>query len=217
MLPIVTKCRTNSSRRAPTPSARPANTATNLTMVGALSRFDQSVPYSAASEAGGSAAGVTAPMHGQIAVHPRTGATTRRLVMTAPPPSFRTENLRKRSRGGNRTPAFVSSDAVPVRNPTGLVKGRVDSGNDHRSDSIPSKSRRISDPDVEPVVASQLSVRTRDSSAVGLAVQCEDVSGDFLTQGVGGGEVDRGAQAVCGQPLVPRPSSPRFQGECHPW
>lgn len=201
------------------PSVRPVNTAASPTTAGALSPLDESILHTAETEAGGSTAGVTAPMHGQIEVDPRTGETARRLVMTAPAPSFRSENLGKRSRGGTRTPVSISSSAVklPVRSRTGrLVKGRADSGDGRRSDSIPSKSRRISDPDTEPVVTSQLSVRRRES-AVAVAVQGNDASEGCLMQGVGGGEVDRGAQAVRGQPLVPQPSSPRPQAECHPW
>lgn len=192
------------------------NTATSVVMTEMLSPFDQSVPRTAATEAGGNAADFAAPMHGQIAVGHRAGETTRRLVMTAPPLSFRTQNLGKRSRGRNRTPVFIGNSAARGKNRPGLATGRVDSGNGRHSDSIPSKSRRISDIGVEPVLTSQLSVRRREA-ATGLAENCESFSGEFLMAEAEGGGVGCGAQAVCGRPLVPRPSSLRTQGECHPW
>lgn len=207
----------NRSRRADTsrgvlaPAMCPADAATSATATGVFAPFDRSEPRTAAAEADGDAADVAAPMHGRIATGHHPVETARRLVMTAPPPSCRTGDLGKRSRGGNRTPI-----SAPGRNRTGLAKGRAAFGNDHSNGSIPFKSRRISGPDVEPVVHSQLSLRRREAAA-GLPVPCDDFSGGFLTQGTGGGQVERGTQAVCGRPLVPRPSSPRAQAECHPW
>lgn len=192
------------------------NTATSLAMTEVLSPFEQSVPRTAATKAGSNAADVAAPMHGHLAVGGHhTGEVPRRLITTAPsPPPIQTDNLGKRSRGGPRTSTINST--VTVGNGTGLARGRPASGDCRHSNSIPSKSRRISAPDMEPVMASQLSVRRREAVA-GLAVQCDPVSEDFFMQRAGGEEVNGGAQAVCGQPLVPQPSSPRAQGECHPW
>ena len=208
---VTTVSRTDSSGRGPKPSVRTVNNAIpDEATTRSTSPYHQSELCAAARAAGGASADLAAPMHGQPAVDSHTGRATTRLAMTAPPSSSRTKNLGKRSRGGNRTPRSTSSTASPAKNRAGLVFGRVDSGSGHRSDSIPAKSRRVSDPDAEPVVTSQLSVR-RPEVCAGLAVGCNDFSGDVLTQVAGG------AQAVFGRPLVPRPSSPRAQGECHPW
>ncbi|CAM9131600.1 unnamed protein product, partial [Scytosiphon promiscuus] len=78
---------------------------------------------------------------------------------------------------------------------------------ERRGSSILSKSDRVADVDVEPI-QNHLSVRRR--TAIGYHTTTSNGFDEGLARG-------RGAQAVCGQPLVPHPSSPRVQGECHPW
>lgn len=117
---------------------------------------------------------------------------------TAPSATVHTKQPEKRSRGGNLT-SFRTRRTLSKR-PTTSARERLGS-------SVPSKFGRVAEIDVEPI-QNQLAVRRR-GAVEGQTTACDGFN-EELPRG-------RGAQAVCGRPLVPRPSSPRGQGECHPW
>lgn len=155
--------------------------------------------------------GFTVAVHGS-AGHPHMPpATTRCLVATAPPFPAESEKSGKRIRAGHQS--FSSTRKRPS-----LARGRTaPTGHGHYSGSIPSKSRRVADNDVEPVLTSRLSARSRGADA-GPALQRDNAFVGNITVGMGvwGGK-GRGTQAGCTRPLVPRPSSSRPLGECRPW
>lgn len=212
--PVNLPDRTDHGRRFEAPSGNQGEAAARVKRTGGgVSLARRTVRWAATGEDHG-AGGAAAPMHGQTVASPHSAATAQRLVMTAPSPPGREENPGKRSRGENTATRTPSADGVRAKKRPSLAEGLAASGHGQQSPSIPSKSRRVPGVDIERGLACQLPVK-QSEGVVGQTLLRDGHAGDSSTGGAG--VAGEGAQAVCGRPLVPRPSSPRTQGACHPW
>lgn len=157
------------------------------------SSFEPPMPWE--KQPGDATAGMPAPMHGQATAghrsrHHRTAAT-------------------KGERTRNGTPASTSAtiNSPPARRKRqSLAEGLAASASGRQSSSIPSKSYHVPDVVAQTVLASSLSARRPETTAVPI-----DGSDELRARG------EEGVQAVCRWPVVPRPCSPRSAAECHPW
>lgn len=173
----------------PSPHLSDDNKNTKIT----YSSFESPMPWE--KQPGDATAGMPAPMHGQAAAGRRS-----RHHRTAAANGERTRN---------RTPACTGTtiNSSPARRKSSsLAQGLAASANGRQSSSIPSKSYHVPDVGAETVLASWLSVRRPETTAVPI-----DGSDEVRARG------EEGVQAVCRWPVVPRPCSPRSAAECHPW
>lgn len=202
-------------RRFEAPPENPGEAAASVKRIGGGVSLARRTLRSAAIREDDSVGGAAAPVHGQTEAGPQSAATARRLVMTSPSPAGGEENPGKRSRGESTATTGPGADSPHAGKRPSLAEGLAASGLGQQSSSIPSKSRRVPGVDVERGLASHLPVKESEG-VVGQTLLRGGYAGNASASGAAG-VAGGGAQAVCGRPLVPRPSSPRTQGACHPW
>ncbi|CAM9252597.1 unnamed protein product, partial [Ectocarpus sp. 12 AP-2014] len=159
----------------------------------AYSSFEPPMPWE--KQPGDATAVAPAPMHGQATAghrsrHHRTAAAKG-----------------ERTRDGTQASTCATINASPARRKRqSLTEGLAPSATGRQSSIIPYKSHHVPDVDAETVLASSLSVRRPETTAVPI-----DGSDEMRARR------QKGVQAVCRWPVVPRPCSPRSAAECHPW
>lgn len=186
-------CKSRTDSRRPRAPSGPSPHLSDDTRKMKLAYFSFEPPMPWEKQPGDATAGAPAPMHGQATAGHRS--SHHRTVAT--------------SRTRNGTPASTSAtiNASPARRKRqSLAEGLAASASGRQSSSIPSKSYHVPDVGAETVLASSLSVRRPETTAVPI-----DGPDEVRARG------EEGVQAVCRWPVVPRPCSPRSAAECHPW